>query len=99
MVAPKALVAKWGLVSPWAGRGVRKLNGSGRRVSDGRGAGLGGVSQTACGAGPIFRGWTGRGHGDLDAAYGDAHQRPDLQEHEPDGAAGGVRKGGFGQAD
>ena len=29
----------------------------------------------------------------------DADQRPDLQELKPDGAAGGVRKGGFSKAD
>lgn len=50
-------------------------------------------------AAPFFGGRAGRGHGDLDAAAGDADQRADLQELKPDGAAGGVRKGGFCKAD
>src|SRR5438445_5460024 len=74
--------------------GARRL-----RVSGGRGAGFGGVSQAAGGAAPIFGSGTGRGHGKLDATNGDADQRADLQELEPDGAAGGIRKGGFGKAD
>ena len=69
-----------------------------RRVSGGR-AVLGGVGQAAGGAAPFFGSGAGRGHGNPDATDGDADQRPDLQELEPDGAAGGVRKGGFGKAD
>jgi len=60
------------------------LGASQLRVSDGRGAGSGGISQAARGAAPVFGGWAGRGHGDLDAAHGDAHQRTDLEELEAD---------------
>ena len=35
-------------------------------------------------------GWAGRGHGDLDAADADPHQRADLEELETDRAAGGL---------
>ena len=41
----------------------------------------------------------GRGHGELDAAHAGAHQRPDLQELEADGAARGAGELRMGQAD
>ena len=68
-------------------------------MSGGRGAGSGGISQAARGVAPVFGGWAGRGHGDLDTAHGDAHQRTDLEELEADGAAGGVGKCGVGESD
>ena len=41
----------------------------------------------------------GRRHGDLDAAHAFAHLGADLQELEPDGAAGGGRELGVAQTD
>ena len=41
----------------------------------------------------------GRGHGQLDAAHAGAHQRPDLQKLQADGAAGGAGELGVLEAD
>ena len=84
MVAPRArLVILCGFLWPV----VRAIGAPRRRVSGGRGAGFGGISQAARSATPLVCGRACRGHGELDAADGDADQRPDLQEREPDGAA------------
>src|SRR5579871_4271414 len=40
--------------------------------------------------GPVALPWMSGGHGDLDAADGDANQGADLEELEADGTAGGV---------
>src|SRR5512147_16075 len=43
--------------------------------------------------------WAGRGYRHLDAADADADQRPDLQQLEAEGAAGGLGGLGMRQAD
>jgi selenocysteine lyase/cysteine desulfurase len=48
---------------------------------------------------PITTVWAGRGHGDLDAAHAEPHLGADLQELEPDGAAGGGGELGVPEAD
>ena len=70
-----------------------------QRVSCRRGARDGGDREPDCGAAPVFGGRTGRCHGDPDAADADAHERPDLEQLETDGAAGGVREVGVVEAD
>src|SRR3981189_2103245 len=100
MAAPEGAVGiVWLFFLQWAKWSCGGFGASQLRVSDGRGAGSGGISQAARGVAPVFGGWAGRGHGDLDAAYGDAHQRTDLEELEADGAAGGAGKCGVGESD
>ena len=41
---------------------------------------------------PIRGVGTARGHGDLDPPHRDAHQSPDLEQLQPDGAAAGFGK-------
>ena len=78
---------------------IAAIGASRLRVSDGCSPRAGGGAETAGGKAPGIGGGTGRGHGDLDAAHGDPDQRPDLEELEADGAAGGVGEGGFSESD
>jgi hypothetical protein len=70
-----------------------------RGVSCRRGAGQGGDCEPDCGAAPVSRGRTSRRHGDLDATDADAHKRADLEQLEPDGAAGGLGEVGIVEPD
>src|SRR5512139_3617611 len=70
-----------------------------RRVSCRRGAGDGGDCEPECGAAPVLLCRTGRRHGELDASGADAHQRADLEQLEPDGAAGRLREVGIVEPD
>ena len=70
-----------------------------RGVSCRRGAGQGGDCEPDCGAAPVSRGRTSGRHGELDAADADAHERADLEQLEPDGAAGGLGEVGIVEPD
>ena len=57
------------------------------------------IASRDCGAGPVLGGRTGGRHGDLDAANAQAHDRTDLEQLEPNGAASRFGEVGVMQAD
>src|SRR3712207_5908868 len=61
-------------------------------------SGRGGGAQSRMGEGELARVWMCRGHGELDAADGDADQGADLQQLEADAAACGLGELRVGQA-
>jgi hypothetical protein len=51
-----------------------------------------GVAQARLGERERILPWTGGGHGDLDPPHAHPHQRAQLQQFQPDGAAGRLGK-------
>lgn len=70
-----------------------------RRVSCWRDTFQAGDCEPDGGAAPVLRSWTGRRHRDFDAADADAHECADLEQLEPNGAAGRPRELGIVETD